>query len=250
MLQLLGVSKSYDQTVALQRTSLRITNSSITALIGPSGCGKSTIVRMMIGLIAPDAGEVRFDGTVLHDDNLLSVRQRMGYVIQEGGLFPHLSAYRNVALLARHLKWPRDRIENKIAELTELTRFPRAGLTRYPAELSGGERQRVSLMRALMLDPKVLLLDEPLGALDPMIRFELQTDLKRIFGELSTTVVLVTHDMAEAAYFSDRIVLLRKGAIVQEGTFDELVNNPSDPFVTQFINAQRSMFPGGSEAIS
>jgi len=205
---------------------------------------------MMIGLIAPDAGEVRFDGTVLHDDNLLSVRQRMGYVIQEGGLFPHLSAYRNVALLARHLKWPRDRIENKIAELTELTRFPRAGLTRYPAELSGGERQRVSLMRALMLDPKVLLLDEPLGALDPMIRFELQTDLKRIFGELSTTVVLVTHDMAEAAYFSDRIVLLRKGAIVQEGTFDELVNNPSDPFVTQFINAQRSMFPGGSEAIS
>jgi len=105
-------------------------------------------------------------------------------------------------------------------------------------------------MRALMLDPEVLLLDEPLGALDPMIRFELQTDLKRIFGELSTTVVLVTHDMAEAAYFSDRIVLLRNGAIVQEGAFDKLANDPADPFVTQFINAQRSTLRGGSEAAS
>lgn len=250
MLELLGVSKSYGSMVALQPTSLTFPNSTITTLIGPSGCGKSTIVRMMVGLVEPDGGEVKFDGETLCDENLLSVRQRMGYVIQEGGLFPHLTAFSNVALLARQLKWPRERIESKIEELAELTRFPTAGLKRYPAELSGGERQRVSLMRALMLDPEVLLLDEPLGALDPMIRYELQTDLKRIFGELSSTVVLVTHDMAEAAYFADRIVLLRQGAIVQEGTLDELWNQPADEFVTQFINAQRSHLKNGDEVSS
>lgn len=250
MLELLGVSKSYGSMVALHPTSLTIPNSTITTLIGPSGCGKSTIVRMMVGLVEPDAGEVKIDGETLCDENLLSVRQRMGYVIQEGGLFPHLTAHGNVALLARQLKWPRERIESKIEELAELTRFPTAGLKRYPAELSGGERQRVSLMRALMLDPEVLLLDEPLGALDPMIRYELQTDLKRIFGELSSTVVLVTHDMAEAAYFADCIVLLRQGAIVQEGTLDELLNTPADPFVTQFINAQRSPLQNDGEVPS
>ncbi len=248
MLELQGVSKAYDQMVALQPTSLSIPSSTITTLIGPSGCGKSTLIRMMVGLVEPDTGEVLFDGVRLRADNLLSVRQRMGYVIQEGGLFPHLTARSNVALLARHLRRPEDKIQQKIAELAELTRFPVEGLSRFPAELSGGERQRVSLMRALMLDPEVLLLDEPLGALDPMIRFELQTDLKRIFGELSKTVVLVTHDMAEAAYFADRIVLLRQGSIAQEGTFEDLLDRPSDPFVTQFINAQRSPLQNGTQS--
>lgn len=248
MLELLGVSKTYDQMVALQPTSLSIPNSTITTLIGPSGCGKSTLIRMMVGLVEPDSGEVLFDGVKLCPENLLSVRQRMGYVIQEGGLFPHLTARSNVTLLARHLRHPEDKIKEKVAELAELTRFPVEGLSRFPAELSGGERQRVSLMRALMLDPEVLLLDEPLGALDPMIRFELQTDLKRIFGELSKTVVLVTHDMTEAAYFADRIVLLRQGNIVQEGTFEDLMERPGDPFVTQFINAQRSPLQNGTQA--
>lgn len=248
MLELQGVSKAYDQMVALQPTSLSIHSSTITTLIGPSGCGKSTLIRMMVGLVEPDTGEVLFDGVRLRADNLLSVRQRMGYVIQEGGLFPHLTARSNVALLARHLRRREDKIQQKIAELAELTRFPVEGLSRFPAELSGGERQRVSLMRALMLDPEVLLLDEPLGALDPMIRFELQTDLKRIFGELSKTVVLVTHDMAEAAYFADHIVLLRQGSIVQEGTFEDLLDRPSDPFVTQFINAQRSPLQNGTQS--
>jgi osmoprotectant transport system ATP-binding protein len=164
----------------------------------------------------------------------------MGYVIQEGGLFPHLTAYGNITLMARYLDWSADRIRERVAELTELSRFPSDSLSRYPLQLSGGQRQRVSLMRSLMLDPEVLLMDEPLGSLDPMIRADLQEDLKRIFQTLKKTVVLVTHDMGEAGFFGDTIILLREGKIVQSGRLIELVNSPADPFVTQFINAQRS----------
>jgi osmoprotectant transport system ATP-binding protein len=163
----------------------------------------------------------------------------MGYVIQEGGLFPHLSGRDNVALLARHLGWDRPRIDARLAELAALTHFPADGLARYPAELSGGQQQRVALMRALMLDPAVLLLDEPLGALDPMIRFELQTELRDIFRSLGKTVVLVTHDMGEAAYLGDTLVLLRAGRIVQQGSAADLVRAPADAFVARFVTAQR-----------
>ena len=146
--------------------------------------------------------------------------------------------------MAHYLKWDDDRITKRLHELADITRFPSDGLGRFPAQLSGGQRQRVSLMRALMLDPDVLLLDEPLGALDPLIRADLQTDLKRVFQTLKKTVVLVTHDMGEAAFFGDLIVLLREGRIVQTGTVEELVNAPADPFVTHFINAQRSPLNG------
>ena len=165
-------------------------------------------------------------------------------MIQEGGLFPHLSAGENVALMARHLKWDSIRVSTKLRELAESARFPAEGLRRFPAQLSGGQRQRVSLMRALMLDPDVLLLDEPLGALDPMIRADLQTDLKRIFQSLKKTVMLVTHDLGEAAFFGDLIVLLRDGEVVQSGTLEEFFETPADPFVTHFINAQRSPLNG------
>jgi osmoprotectant transport system ATP-binding protein len=211
-----------------------------TVLIGPSGCGKSTLLRLVIGLIRPDTGSVRFERTEVTPANALTLRRRMGYVIQDGGLFPHLTARGNVALMARYLGWDEERIETRLAELAELTQFPRDGLDRFPVQLSGGQRQRVALMRALMLDPDVLLLDEPLGALDPMIRSELQTDLRKIFQTLGKTVVMVTHDIGEAGFFGDAIVLLREGRIVQQGTLEELVYSPADPFVTQFINAQRS----------
>ncbi|HEY3245778.1 MAG TPA: ATP-binding cassette domain-containing protein, partial [Phycisphaerae bacterium] len=186
---------------------------------------------------------VCFEQTRLAPENVEQLRHRMGYVVQDGGLFPHLTALGNVTLLARYLGWSRERNIARIDELTELTQFPRDGLGRYPVQLSGGQRQRVSLMRALMLDPQVLLLDEPLAALDPMIRFELQNDLRRIFESLGKTVVLVTHDIAEAAFFGHTIVLLRAGKIVQtaEGGFDQLVQAPADPFVTRFINAQRAL---------
>src|SRR5262249_10223209 len=147
---------------------------------------------------------------------------------------------RNVTLMANYLGWDPQRIEARSAELAKLTQFPTDGLQRFPAQLSGGQRQRVSLMRALMLDPDVLLLDEPLGALDPIIRSELQSDLRQIFQTLAKTVVLVTHDLGEAAFFGDTVILLRAGTIVQQGKLADLVQRPADAFVTRFINAQRS----------
>ena len=165
----------------------------------------------------------------------------MGYVIQDGGLFPHLTARGNVTLMARYIGWSEEKVAARIHELSELTQFPEDGLDRYPAQLSGGQRQRVSLMRALMLDPEVLLLDEPLGALDPMIRAELQRDLAEIFRSLGKTVVLVTHDLPEAGFFGDRVVLLREGTIVQSGAFPDLVSRPASPFVEAFVQAQEPL---------
>jgi osmoprotectant transport system ATP-binding protein len=212
-----------------------------TALIGPSGSGKSTLLRLIVGLLHPDAGTVRISGVTVEPASLPTLRLRMGYVIQEGGLFPHLSARDNAALMARHLRWDSARIRARIGELAALVRLPEDSLDRFPVQLSGGQRQRVSLMRALLLDPDVLLLDEPLGALDPMIRAELQADLREIFARLGKTVVLVTHDLAEAGFLSQSLVLLRDGKLVQRGTLDELVRTPADPFVSRFVSAQRGL---------
>ncbi len=240
MLELKNVSKTYGRTTALAPTDLTVPAGRTTVLIGPSGCGKSTLLRLMVGLIESDTGSVRFEGTPLTPANILELRHRMGYVIQDGGLFPHLTARGNATLLARHLGWSDARLVARVGELAELTQFPRDGLDRFPTQLSGGQRQRVALMRALVLDPHVLLLDEPLGALDPIIRSDLQEDLRRIFQTLRKTVVLVTHDIGEAGFFGDELILLRDGGIVQRGTLESLVRSPADPFVTRFINAQRS----------
>ncbi len=243
-IEFVNCSKSYGKVRAVHSISLQVPAARTTVLIGPSGCGKSTLLRLAIGLIRPDSGRLYFAATEVLPDGVLSLRKKMGYVIQEGGLFPHLTAGDNVTLMARYLKWDIGKIENRLHELAETARFPIDGLSRFPVQLSGGQRQRVSLMRALMLDPDVLLLDEPLGALDPMIRADLQTDLKRIFQSLKKTVVLVTHDMGEAAFFGDLIILLRDGEIVQAGTLDAFFETPADPFVTHFINAQRSPLNG------
>jgi osmoprotectant transport system ATP-binding protein len=243
MLVLDNVSKCFGDTIALRPTSLSVGAGSTTALIGPSGCGKTTVLRLMLGLEQPDTGTVRLDGQVLTPGNVLALRRRMGYVIQEGGLFPHLTARRNVSLLADYLKWPAERTEARIATLAELLRIDAAMLARSPTELSGGQRQRLALMRALMPDPEVLLLDEPLGALDPMIRYELQEELRRIFASLGKTVVLVTHDMAEAIFFADDIALMRDGAVAQRGSPEDLIDHPVDDFVRRFLRAQRTAWP-------
>jgi len=240
MIEFQNIGKSFAGVRVLGPLDLGIPAGETTVLIGPSGCGKSTILRLIIGLIAPDRGAVQFEGAEIDPVGAVGLRRRMGYVIQDGGLFPHLTARGNVTLAARHFGWGSDRVSRRVDELAELTRFPGDGLDRYPVELSGGQRQRVGLMRALMLDPDVLLFDEPLGALDPLIRADLQEDLKRIFQSLNKTVVLVTHDIGEAGFFGDRIVLLRDGRIVQAGSLREMVRSPADSFVTRFINAQRS----------
>jgi osmoprotectant transport system ATP-binding protein len=210
-------------------------------LIGPSGCGKSTLLRIIIRLIEPDSGSIELDGTPVTPDNVEPLRRRIGYVIQEGGLFPHLTARANILLMARYIGKSEEETRNRLLELCELTKFSQSLLSRYPLELSGGQRQRVSLMRALMLSPELLLLDEPLGALDPLVRASLQKDLKEIFARLGQTVVFVTHDMAEAIYLADEIVLMNEGRIVQKGAITDLRESPADPFVSEFINAQRGI---------
>jgi len=240
MLRLEQAARHYDGVAALAPIDLDVDPGRTLVVIGPSGCGKTTLLGLMNGLVHPDHGRVLFDGEPLGPKTLVAARRRMGYVIQEGGLFPHLTAGANVVLLARVLGWSRERMQARLIELARIAHFPESGLGRYPLELSGGQRQRVSLMRALMLDPDVLLLDEPLGALDPLIRFELQNELRDIFRTLGKTVVLVTHDMSEAAFFADSIILLRDGRVVQRGSVDDLMRRPADPFVTRFINAQRA----------
>jgi osmoprotectant transport system ATP-binding protein len=246
MIELKGVAKSYGGSVVLHQLDLAIAPARTTVLIGPSGCGKSTLLRLMIGLVQPDSGSVFIAGTELTPATVLELRHGLGYVIQDGGLFPHLSARDNIILMARYLGWETAKINDRLAELAELTHFPHDGLDRFPAQLSGGQRQRLSLMRALMLDPKVILLDEPLGALDPMVRAELQSDLRTIFRSLDKTVVMVTHDLAEAAWFGHEILLLRAGRIIQRGTLDALMNSPAEPFVAQFVSAQRRVLEFGA----
>jgi len=239
LITLENVSKQYDGKAALQPTSLLVAAERCLALIGPSGCGKSTLLRLIVGLIEPDSGSIAVGGTPLTPATIRSLRLRIGYVIQDGGLFPHLTAAENATLMAETLGWERARTQGRLRELADLVQLPASMLARYPAQLSGGQRQRVGLMRALMLDPEVLLMDEPLGALDPIIRAQLQTDLKRIFQQLRKTVLLVTHDMGEAAFLGDEIALIRDGMIVQRGPLRELIERPAEPFVSDFIRSQR-----------
>jgi osmoprotectant transport system ATP-binding protein len=241
LVRLVNVSKRYVDAVALQPTNLSVERSKTTVLIGPSGCGKSTLLRLIIRLIEPDSGSIEFNGEVIRPDNIDVLRHRIGYVIQEGGLFPHLTARANVVLMARHIGKSQEEMQSRLLELCALTRFSENLLPRYPLELSGGQRQRVSLMRALMLSPELLLLDEPLGALDPLVRASLQKDLKEIFTRLGQTVLFVTHDLAEAIYFGDEIVLMNEGHIVQKGSVTDLRERPADAFVSEFINAQRGI---------
>jgi len=244
MFDIVSVRKTFNGKPALEDVSLATARGKTTALIGPSGCGKSTVFGLMTGLLKPDSGAISFEDQPLTPMRLQAVRRRLGYVIQDGGLFPHLSGLANVTLMARHIGWGAEKISARVEELSTLTRLSPQLLARYPAEISGGQRQRISLMRALMLDADVLLLDEPLAALDPMVRAEMQDELAAIFRRLNKTVVIVTHDMSEAAFFADQIILMRAGRIVQTGTADDLFHRPAEAFVVQFVQAQRGHLRG------
>jgi osmoprotectant transport system ATP-binding protein len=250
MFELRSICKSFGASPVLDRVSLSVPSGQTTVLLGPSGCGKSTLLRVMLGLIEPDAGEAQFAGERIGPATIQEQRRRMGYVVQDGGLFPHLTCSQNVALMAHHRGWPDERIQGRLAELTQLVRLSPETLGRYPVETSGGQRQRVGLMRALMLDPEALLFDEPLGALDPITRADLQKDLRATFQALKKTVVLVTHDLAEAAFFADTVILLDQGRIVQQGSLRDLVRQPASPFVTEFVDSQRGPWEALREAIA
>jgi osmoprotectant transport system ATP-binding protein len=238
VIELRGVTKRFGERVAIDDVSVEFSGHATHVVLGSSGCGKSTILRLILGLVGPDAGEIVVDGTPVGPPTRAALLRRMGYVVQEGGLFPHLTTYQNVALPAEPQHWSPAQIRQRVAQLAEMVGFDEATLRLYPGELSGGQRQRVGLMRALLLDPPILLLDEPLGALDPIVRADLQVQLGRLFQSLRKTVVLVTHDIREAMILGESVVLMTGGRIVQRGTFDDLLHRPAEPFVTEFLKAQ------------
>lgn len=235
------ITKKFGQKTILKSVNLHLEEGKTHVLLGSSGCGKSTLMRIISGVIQPDEGEVWLNQQLMTPSTQRSLVRQIGYVVQEGGLFPHLTSEENVRILAKTFGFSAEQTNEKLNQLAELVGLSKAVLSRYPKELSGGQRQRVSIMRACFHDPAIMLLDEPLGALDPIIRAELQSELKRIFKQLRKTVVLVTHDIGEAAYFGDTVTLFRQGKIVQHGAFVDLLNQPKEEFVTQFINAQKTL---------
>jgi len=239
MISLDHITKSFNGNEVIHDLSLEIPQGKTVVLIGPSGCGKSTLLRLMVGLLWPEKGNISIFQEHLTKNNIENLRQQVGFVLQDGGLFPHMTALQNMRLMADYLQHDPQKTEYRIHELCELTHISSDQLKRYPSELSGGQVQRVALMRALMLDPEILFLDEPLGALDPLNRVSLQEEMKTIFSQLGKTVVLVTHDMGEAASLADLIVIMKDGYLLQYDTLSNLSAQPADPFVTEFINAQR-----------
>jgi osmoprotectant transport system ATP-binding protein len=238
MISLHDVTKTLGNRLVVDHVSLSVEPGTTHVLLGASGSGKSTILRLILGLLSPDTGEIVIDGLSLRMRARGDLARRIGYVVQEGALYPHLTAARNVTLPARSQGWAESRIVERLGTLADLAGLEQTLLERYPAQLSGGQRQRVGLMRALMLDPAALLLDEPLAALDPITRADLQHQLSGLFRSLRKTVVLVTHDVREAFFFGSSITLLRNGRIVQQGTFADLARKPVEPFVSEFLRAQ------------
>ena len=227
---------------AIDHLDLSIAAGEVCVLIGPSGCGKTTTMRMINRLIEPDAGTIELGGRDVTHMDPVELRRGIGYVIQQVGLFPHMTIAVNVATVPRLLGWDDARIARRIDELLDLVGLePAAFRDRYPRELSGGQRQRVGVARALAADPPVLLMDEPFGAIDPINRGRLQDEFLKIQRQLRKTVVFVTHDIDEAIKVGDRIALLRDGRLVQHATPTEMLARPADGFVEDFVGADRAL---------
>jgi osmoprotectant transport system ATP-binding protein len=241
MLALQNICKTFEGRMVLEDVRLRVPKGATHALIGSSGSGKTTLLRITLGLIPFDTGYVKINDQALLSFTQVEWADRIGYVPQDGGLFPHISARNNVALVAKLRGWDRSRIEDRVEELRKVVDLDAEILTRFPREMSGGQKQRASIMRAAMMDPAVMLLDEPMAALDPLIRSSLQQELKSIFQRLGKTVLLVTHDLGEAVFLAEQITMLHEGRVVQAGSYRDLLMNPANRFVSQFINAQRTL---------
>jgi len=243
-IRLESVSKHYAgaETAAVENLSLTIEAGELCVLVGPSGCGKTTTLRMINLLIAPDSGEIKIDGRSTRAASVTELRRGIGYVIQEGGLFPHMTVAGNIGTVPRLLGWSRGETRKRVSELLELVGLDRSLAERYPAELSGGQRQRVGLARALAGDPPLLLMDEPFNALDPVVRERLQDELLRLHRELAKTIVFVTHDVDEAIKLGDRIAILRQGgALAQFDSPDSILARPASDFVRQFVGENRAL---------
>jgi osmoprotectant transport system ATP-binding protein len=238
------VSKRYSgsKAAAVSDLSLTIEAGEFCVLVGPSGCGKTTTLRMINRLTALDSGEIMIDGRSTLMTTVTELRRGIGYVIQEGGLFPHMTVAGNIGTVPRLLGWSRGDVKRRVAELLELAGLDLSLAERYPAELSGGQRQRVGLARALAADPPLLLMDEPFNALDPVVRERLQDELLRLHRELAKTIVFVTHDVDEAIKLGNRIAILRQGGVLaQYDTPDSILARPANEFVREFVGENRAL---------
>ena len=241
MIELDSVTKRYGDKVSVDRLSLTIPDNAVTILLGPSGCGKTTTLKMINRLIEPTGGDIHIDGRSVYAMDPIELRRSIGYVIQEIGLFPHYTVEGNIGVVPGLLGWDRARIRRRAEELLELVKLnPSVYLGRFPRELSGGERQRVGVARALAADPRILLMDEPFGAIDPINRRSLQDFFLRLQSELKRTVVFVTHDIGEAVKLGDRIAIMRDGRLVQVDATRALLEHPADAFVEDLLGATRS----------
>jgi osmoprotectant transport system ATP-binding protein len=244
MISLTKVSKRFGQSngAAVEDLSMEIKRGETVVLVGPSGCGKTTTMKMINRLIEPSGGDIRVDGTDVLKQDPVALRRGIGYVIQSVGLMPHRTVRENIATVPKLVGWKDERIQSRVGELAEILELDRSFLGRYPSELSGGQRQRVGVARALAADPPVMLMDEPFGAVDPIVRERLQDQFLGIQDRLQKTVVFVTHDIDEAIKMADRIAILNKGGKLEQfATPEEILRAPENEFVKQFVGAERGL---------
>jgi osmoprotectant transport system ATP-binding protein len=237
-----GVTKRFGDNIAVDHLSFTVPAGRICVLIGPSGCGKTTSLRMVNRLIEPTSGEILIDGQNVLTDDPTQLRRRIGYVIQQVGLFPHRTIGQNVATVPELLGWPDERIRARVDELLSLIGFDPARMRdRYPSQLSGGERQRVGVARAMAAEPPLMLMDEPFGAVDPIVRERLQNEFLQLQRTQGITVIFVTHDIDEAIKLGDRVAIMRAGKLVQFAPPAELLAHPADDFVARFVGSDRGL---------
>lgn len=243
MIELKKVNKIFDNGFqALTDIDIEFANGKINVLIGPSGCGKTTTMKLLNRLVDYTDGEVIFNGEEIKNIDPIQLRRQMGFVIQNVGLFPHMTIYNNVATVPKLLKWDKEKIRKRVIELLNMVNLdPDIYMNRYPHELSGGQQQRIGVIRALAAEPSTILMDEPFSALDPISREQLQDELVRLQTEINKTIVFVTHDMDEALKIADHIIIMKDGEIVQQGSPDDLISNPANEFVKEFIGEDRLM---------
>ena len=242
MIKFENVTKKYPNGfVAVDDLNFHIKEGEFIVLIGPSGCGKTTTMKMINGLIEATSGNIYVNGQNIKDVNPYELRRKIGYVIQDIGLMPHMTIAENLAVVPKLLKWDKKKIEKRSRELLEMVGLnPDETMKKYPKQLSGGQKQRVGVARALAVDPPVMLMDEPFGALDPITREQLQDEFIRLQKKMKKTIVFVTHDMDEAIKFADRIVIMNHGKIVQIAEPLDILQKPSDSFVTDFIGSDNA----------
>ena len=237
-----NVSKHFpgSRFAAVNQLNLKIREGEFITILGSSGCGKTTLLKLVNRLYEPDEGEILLFGEPIHKKNQVELRRGIGYVIQQIGLFPHMTIEENVAVVPNLLKWEKKKVANRVDELLSLVGLdPDEYKKRYPSQLSGGQQQRVGLARALAVEPKIMLLDEPFGALDAITRTVLQEELVKIHQGLQKTFLFVTHDINEAIKLGSRVIVMNEGRILQFATPKEIVQNPKDPFVEQLIRSAR-----------